>query len=84
MIPQITTCSFKSVALIPTFYDKIATDLQLSNHLLTNSYLCCHKKKNLTLEAIMKRVVSGFSFFKVSAIWVPSMLETKWALGPVL
>ena len=30
------------------------------------------------LEAIMKRVVSGLRRFRVSAMWVPSTLETKW------
>ena len=29
------------------------------------------------LLAIMNRVVSGFTFLRVSAIWVPSTLETK-------
>ena len=28
-------------------------------------------------EAIRKSVVSGFTFFRVSTIWVPSTLETK-------
>lgn len=30
------------------------------------------------LEAIKNKVVSGSTTFKVSAMWVPSMLETKW------
>ena len=30
------------------------------------------------LEAMMKSVVSGEIFFRVSAICVPSTLETKW------
>ena len=37
--------------------------------------------KFLTLEAIIKSVVSGSSFLSVSAMWVPSMLETKWDVG---
>ena len=34
------------------------------------------------LEAIIKRVVSGLSFFRVSAMCVPSTLETKWTDNP--
>ena len=34
------------------------------------------------LEAMTKRVLSGSHFLRVSAMWVPSMLETKWTLGP--
>ena len=33
-------------------------------------------------EAMTKSVVSGSHFLRVSAMWVPSMLETKWTLGP--
>ncbi|MPM87073.1 hypothetical protein SDC9_134166 [bioreactor metagenome] len=32
----------------------------------------------------MKRVVSGFSVFKVSAIWFPSTFETKCTFNLVL
>merc|ERR1719458_2295422 len=34
------------------------------------------------LEAMTKRVLSGSHFLRASAMWVPSMLETKWTLGP--
>ncbi len=34
------------------------------------------------LDAITKSVVSGLHFFKTSAMWVPSMLDTKCTLGP--
>ena len=33
-------------------------------------------------EAMTKSVLSGSHFLSVSAMWVPSMLETKWTLGP--
>ncbi len=33
-------------------------------------------------EATMNRVVSGSSRFTVSAMWVPSTLETKWTPSP--
>ena len=29
-------------------------------------------------ETIMKNVVSGFSLFKISAVWSPSTLDIKW------
>lgn len=34
------------------------------------------------LDATMKSVVSGCTSFGMSAIWAPSMLETKCARGP--
>ena len=37
-----------------------------------------------TLEAMMKRVVSGLSLLSTSARWVPSTLEMKWTPGPPL
>ena len=36
------------------------------------------------LLAITNIVVSASNFFRVSAMWVPSILETKWTLGPTL
>src|SRR5713101_1149809 len=34
------------------------------------------------LEATMNSVVSGFRRLVVSAIWVPSIFDTKWTLSP--
>lgn len=40
--------------------------------------------QSLTLDAIMKRVVSALSWARVLAMCVPSMLETNHTLGPPL
>ena len=35
-------------------------------------------------DAIIKRAVAGFNRFRVSAMCVPSIFETKWTLSPTL
>src|ERR1700712_5655762 len=47
------------------------------NHFLADVALVVVSAVVKVLEAIRKRVVSGSEFFKASAMWVPSMLETK-------
>lgn len=52
------------------------------NHSLAVSALVIVSWVVKVLEAMMKRVVSGQSFFVISAMCVPSTLLQKWTLGP--
>lgn len=66
------------------------TKSHTSNSILsTSSTKACRTTQRLevlrpTLDAIIKSVVSGFSWAKVLAICVPSMLETNQTFGPPL